>query len=140
MPKIDKAVFDERMRSYQNALSRFGEALAMPRDVGKIYLDASAHRFVYCYELTWKSLRRLLRMRDVKVNSPVMTFREAFHEGWILDKSTFERMIEDRNLVTHEYFEEKAIEIYTRLPEYLSVMKKLCASMQTIYDQEPEGL
>lgn len=140
MPKIDPEVFAERLATYRNALARFAEALALPKDAGKMYLDASAHRFVYCYELTWKSLRRMLRMREIQANSPVKTFREAYAEGWIEEKTLYEAMIADRNIVTHEYFEEKAQEVYARLPNYLQEMQKLATRIEKIYAEEPSGI
>jgi nucleotidyltransferase substrate binding protein (TIGR01987 family) len=140
MPKLDPEVFKERLETYRRALERFAAALAMPQDTEKFYLDTAAHRFIYCYELTWKSLRRMLRMRGIQANSPVMAFRHAYAEGWLENKALYEKMIEDRNIVTHEYFEEKAVEVYARLPNYLHEMQKLATRMEMIYSQEPDGI
>lgn len=140
MPRIDPEVFQDRLQTYRNALKRFAVAMDMPHDEEMLYLDASAHRFVYCYELTWKSLRRLLRMRGIQANSPVMTFRHAYAEGWIENKPLYEKMIEDRNTVTHEYFEEKAKEIYQRLPDYLVEMQRLAVHIEQIYIKDQQGL
>ncbi len=140
MQKIDKEIFYERLGAYRDALITFDKILAEPKDDNNMYLDASAHRFIYCYELTWKSLRRLLKMRGVIVNSPVSTFRNAFAEGWISDKKLYEQMIDDRNTVTHEYFYEKALDVYSRLPAYLAEMQKLSKKIEEIYNQEPDGI
>ena len=140
MPKIDKEVFYERLTTYRNALKKFETALALPKDEDKAYLDVSAHRFMYCYELTWKSLRRILRMRGVQANSPVLSFRSSYAEGWIENKKLYENMIDDRNTVTHEYFEEKAVEIYSRLPQYLAEMQLLSKKIEEIYLSEPDGI
>ncbi len=140
MQKIDKEVFYNRLQTYRKALETFEQALLLPEDAGKIYLDVSAHRFMYCYELTWKNLRRLLRAREIEASSPVSTFRSAFAEGWIENKKLYEKMIEDRNIVTHEYFEEKAVEIYSRLPAYLKEMKSLSQKIEVIYNNEPDGI
>ncbi|MBI1326694.1 MAG: DUF86 domain-containing protein [Alphaproteobacteria bacterium] len=136
MPKLDKAVVEARLATYARALNTFNTALETKKDNEKLYLDASAHRFMYCYEMTWKLLRRFLRARDIDVNSPVMTFREAFAENWIEDQKTFEQMITDRNIVTHEYFEDKAEEIYTRLPHYLQTMRKVHSTLEKLCQSE----
>lgn len=140
MPKIDKEIFYGKLAFYRKALETLANALKGSHDANKLYLDASAHRFIYCYELTWKNLRRLLRMRGVEVSSPVSTFRAAYSEGRISNKNLYEKMIEDRNIVTHEYFEEKAEEVYTRLPEYLTEMQRLSTQIEEIYKQEPAGI
>ena len=138
--KIDKQVFYERLKTYHNALKKFESALTLPHDEDKAYLDAAAHRFMYCFELTWKSLRRMLRMRDIQANSPVSAFRGAYAEGWIENKALYEKMLDDRNTVTHEYFEEKAVEIYSRLPQYLAEMQNLSTKLKEIYINEPDGI
>lgn len=124
MPKVDRDVLDSRFKDYDNIINRLGRALKLPHDEEMSYLDTSAHRFILAYELTWKSLKRLLRIRGVKANSPAQVFREAYAERWITDeeRAAFEAMMEDRNTVTHEYFEAKAKEIYTRLPSYYHAM------------------
>lgn len=134
MPNIDPDVLEARFQDYRNVLMRFGRALVMPHDEEMIYLDASAHRFILAYELTWKALKRLLRVRGVKVNSPAQVFREAYAEGWIVatEREAFEKMMDDRNLVTHEYFEEKAKEIYVRLPGYHKAMVAVKDRLETM--------
>jgi len=42
-----------------------------------IVRDATIKRFEYCYELTWKTLRRFLLLRGVECNSPKQTFKSA---------------------------------------------------------------
>ena len=39
--------------------------------------------FEYCYELSWKYMRKLLAVRGKIVNSPRETFRMAALEGFI---------------------------------------------------------
>ena len=138
MSALDNEVMEAKLKEFSNALLRFEEALSMPKDTGLFYLDSAAHRFMLCYELTWKNLRRILKMRDLQVNSPVSTFREAYQEGFIQDPQIFKQMIEDRNIVTHEYFQAKAEEVYTRLPGYLKAMREVAEAVERGY-QKDEG-
>ena len=39
--------------------------------------------FEYCFELSWKMMKRLLSERGIVVNSPRETFRQAAAEGFI---------------------------------------------------------
>ena len=133
MPKIDPEVIEAKLTEYTNALDRFEEALSLPKDHTLSYLDTSAHRFMLCFEVTWKNLRRILRLRGIQTNSPVSTFREAYQEQLIDNKEIFKAMIEDRNLVTHEYFQIQAEEIYKKLPNYLQVMRKTYQTIENLY-------
>ena len=56
------------------------------------------------------------------------------------NKALYEKMLDDRNTVTHEYFEEKAVEIYSRLPQYLAEMQNLSTKLKEIYINEPDGI
>lgn len=140
MLKIDKEIFYERLGAYRDAIVTFGKALQVKPEQSDLYLDGSVHRFIYCYEITWKLLRRLLKMRGVQANSPVSTFRSAYAEGWIENKELYQKMVEDRNAVTHEYFEAQALEVYSRLPEYLAEMQFLSKKIEEIYIAEPSGI
>lgn len=118
MAQNNPEILSALAENYRNALTRFEASLRMEKDEEFFYLDAAIHRFMICYELTWKGMRRILKARQVQVNSPVMTFRAAYAEGMIHDKALFEQMIIDRNVATHEYYFERAVEVYSRLSGY----------------------
>jgi nucleotidyltransferase substrate binding protein (TIGR01987 family) len=135
MQSIDKTVMENKLGEYVNTLDRFKEALDAPKDKHLLYLDAAVHRFIFCYELTWKNLRHFLRLRGIQANSPVMVFRGAFREKWIDDEELFEKMVEDRNIVTHEYFQQKAEAVYSRLAGYYSAMHALHKKMAIFHSE-----
>ena len=64
--------------------------------------------FEYCFELSWKIMKRLLEERGRIANSPRETFRMAALEGFIVDPELWFDFIKKRNLTTHTYNENEA--------------------------------
>lgn len=62
--------------------------------------------FEYCYELVWKTMKRLLDRRGKGVNSPRETFRAAALEGMIENPECWFTFLTLRNITTHTYDEE----------------------------------
>jgi nucleotidyltransferase substrate binding protein (TIGR01987 family) len=67
--------------------------------------------FEYCYELAWKTMKRLLATRGKMINSPRETFREAALEGMITDPEIWFDFMKARNLTIHTYDENNAQEV-----------------------------
>lgn len=96
--------------------------------IEEILIASLVKHFELCYEMAWKFLKQLLEVEyDTQVNSPKKIFRECFSLNLIDDKATqvLLAMAEARNATTHDYNEEVAQEIFTRLHEYLSVFEVL---------------
>lgn len=67
--------------------------------------------FEYCFELSWKIMKRLLEKRGKIANSPRETFRMAALEGFISDPEIWFDFIKKRNLTVHTYQESEAEEV-----------------------------
>ncbi len=80
--------------------------------------------FEYCYELSWKYMRKLLAVRGKIVNSPRETFRMAALEGFITDPEIWFDFIEKRNLTVHTYQEENALKVVNTLPTFSAELQK----------------
>ncbi|MBM3198935.1 MAG: nucleotidyltransferase [Chlamydiae bacterium] len=72
--------------------------------------------FEYCFELTWKLMKRLLQERGKIANSPRETFRMAALEGFIHDPEIWFVFLVKRNLTVHTYEEREAREVLSILP------------------------
>ncbi|MBC8307167.1 MAG: nucleotidyltransferase substrate binding protein, partial [Pelagibacterales bacterium] len=59
--------------------------------------------FEYCYELSWKIIKRVLSSKGIEVNSPKDTFREAGRNKIIEDVKKWFMFLETRNLTVHTY-------------------------------------
>lgn len=64
--------------------------------------------FDYCFELSWKMMKRLLEERGRIANSPRETFRMVALEGFIHDPEIWFDFIKKRNMTVHTYQEAKA--------------------------------
>lgn len=94
--------------------------------------------FEYCYELAWKTMKRLLAQEGIVVNSPRETFRAAALQGYIKDPEIWFDFIKVRNISIHTYNEDyaqtviQAFELFSA--ELQNLLPKLNASnlMQNI--------
>lgn len=66
--------------------------------------------FEFCYELAWKTMRKLLLSRGVTANSPKETFRLAALNGLIDDPAKWIDFIDLGNITVHTYDEQRAYE------------------------------
>lgn len=104
-----KKVLNEALQAPKNDLSR----------------DASIQRFEFTFELAWKTLKRVLRVKGISANSPRDVFRDAARVGLIQDPSKWYVFLENRNRTAHVYNEGIAEEIYSGLPEFAIELSKL---------------
>jgi len=63
--------------------------------------------FEFCYELSWKTMQKVLGVRGVQVGSPRDAFREAAANQLIKDPKIWFEFIKKRNETVHIYNEEK---------------------------------
>lgn len=80
--------------------------------------------FEYCFELTWKTMKRILGVRGTVANSPKEVFRKAALEGFIQDPEQWFLFLEKRNLTVHTYEEKTADEVVQILGQFSSEVKK----------------
>jgi nucleotidyltransferase substrate binding protein (TIGR01987 family) len=76
--------------------------------------------FEFCYELSWKMIKRVLYMEGIEVNSPRGAFREAARNGMIEDVSLWFNFLEKRNKTVHTYNELILKEILEVIPKFKS--------------------
>lgn len=116
----------ERIASFRNALKTIQEILVEKDSV--IVRDAAIQRFEYTVEAMWKALKFfLLEFEGIEAQTPKSCIRSAMLAG-ILDARNTEvalKMIDDRNVTSHTYIEDVANGIYSRIPEYASLMSKV---------------
>ncbi len=86
--------------------------------------------FELCYELAWKTLKRVLAYRGIEVASPRETFRQAALEKLILDIEQWFDFIRKRNLTVHIYNQAIAEEIFLSLPIFINEFQSLISTLQ----------
>ena len=76
--------------------------------------------FEYCFELSWKIMKKLLEERGKIANSPKETFRMAGLEGFITDPEIWFNFLKMRNFTLHTYEEYEADKVINCLPTFSS--------------------
>ena len=74
--------------------------------------------FEYCFELSWKIMKRLLEVRGKVANSPKEAFRMAALEDFIKDPELWFDFLKKRNLTVHTYEEEEAREVISVFSDF----------------------
>jgi nucleotidyltransferase substrate binding protein (TIGR01987 family) len=118
-----------KIKNFEKALSRLNEAL-QEMEENSFKPDVCIQRFEFTYEMCWKMLQSALRERGVIVPSPREVFDKAAKESFISDSPIWVNMRNDRNDSSHEYDEEKAMEIYKNIPAYAKEFEKVLNKMR----------
>ena len=110
MKSEDKERFEQQRNYYERALARLGEVLLV--DETEIVRDAIIQRFEFTFEMAWKTLFRFLTGQGERVAEKAWAvLPEAFQSQLIEDAETWDRMRELRNQTSHEYDQQKAIDV-----------------------------
>jgi nucleotidyltransferase substrate binding protein (TIGR01987 family) len=116
-----KVRWGQRLQNFERALKLLEEALARPScELSDLEKEGLIQRFEYTYELAWKCLKDYLVHTGVTLPAvtPLHTVREAFAARLIPDGDVWIDMIEKRNLTSHVYHEEVAVEVVTAIEEF----------------------
>jgi len=88
--------------------------------------------FEFCYELSWKAMKRVLELRGLVVGSPKDTFRKAHEEGLIADPEIWFGFQKLRNIVTHAYNEQNLNLIVESFGNFSTEMQKLIEQLERL--------
>lgn len=115
----------ESYETFKKAYSKLKEFVETDNGSEK---DRSAiiNAFQYTFELWWKTLQKYMQEQQLLEElGPAATIRGAFHYQFIDDGEAFMTMLKDRNLITHTYKEDVAIDIYTNIKEkYVELLEE----------------
>lgn len=116
--------FESRRQQYASAVDRLREAVEDyqgrdrlaaaglgPGRAERMTRDSVIQRFEFAYELGWKTLKDWLQDQGVQVATPKQTLGAAYESQMITDLSGWSDMQEMRNLTSHLYDEDKAVEV-----------------------------
>ncbi|WOG27183.1 HI0074 family nucleotidyltransferase substrate-binding subunit [Endozoicomonas sp. 8E] len=117
---------DLKLDALGKALQRFHESLQY-EESHPLVIDASIQRFEFSIELSWKTLKACLAQEGITANTPRECMQRAYSAHWFDDEKAWLSMLKDRNLTSHTYKEDLALEIYRRLPGHYQAMKALHA-------------
>ena len=99
-----------QIEQFEKALGRLREVLAMNET--DIVRDALIQRFEFTFEMAWRSLWRWLNDRGERLPEKAYDVLASALQGKLIaDAPLWERIRENRNLTSHTYKEETAIQV-----------------------------
>ncbi|OGA22749.1 MAG: hypothetical protein A3I01_13585 [Betaproteobacteria bacterium RIFCSPLOWO2_02_FULL_65_24] len=99
-----------QIEQFDKALHRLHEVLAL--DETDVVRDALIQRFEFTFEMAWRSLWRFLNDRGERLSENAYeVLTSAFKSKLIADADLWGKVREYRNLTSHTYKEETAIEV-----------------------------
>ncbi len=130
MPRLDLSSLESTLAALDRGLAR-----ALPAPDDEELRDACIQRFEFCFELSWKMLKRRL---EQDLPSPAlidgMSYRELFRVGAeqaLVDDPTRWFVYRDkRNITSHTYNAAKANEVFTVIPDFAHDAKQLLSRLQ----------
>ncbi|NQY81167.1 MAG: nucleotidyltransferase substrate binding protein [Candidatus Caenarcaniphilales bacterium] len=125
--------FKDSFLALKKALLRLSEALKENYQKNHLVIDAAIQRFEFCIELMWKNLKRFLEYEGINASSPREVLKEAFAINMISEEEIWLNMLRARNLTSHTYNEDTAMNIYQELPDFYQKMKETVESLEEKY-------
>ncbi len=86
--------------------------------------------FEFCFELSWRTLKRVLSKKGLDVASPRDTFRTAAQNHLLSHLEQWFDFQLKRNLTSHTYNEATMDEVISVLPAFSVAMQKLIETLQ----------
>lgn len=94
--------------------------------------DALIKRFEFCYDLTWKYLKTILRDQNgIEVASPRKVFQECYAQQLLTESelTMLLGMTDIRNETTHTYDEAMADRVGMHIVEFYQLLLRLIAKL-----------
>ena len=86
--------------------------------------------FEFCYELCWRTLKRVLKKKGLDVASPRDAFRTAAQNYLLVNVELWFDFQLKRNLTSHTYNDAVMEEVIAVLPTFSKAMQQLIETLQ----------
>lgn len=93
---------------------------------------ATAQAFEFCYELSWKLMKRVLESRGFEIGSPKDAFRKAALDHLIDDPEVWFDFQRKRNLTVHSYDKENLDLIVSIFGHFSQEMEMLITRVRNL--------
>ena len=87
--------------------------------------------FEYCYELSWKIMKKVLSREGLEVSTPRQVFREAGSAKIIEDVKLWIDFANKRNLTVHTYNELVLKDIMIIIPKFKEELSRLIKEVES---------
>jgi nucleotidyltransferase substrate binding protein (TIGR01987 family) len=120
---VNNNQIDTAFIAVEKALKALKVAVDKPMQEDRLNIDGTIQRFEFSIELFWKLLKRILAAKGVVVQYPRDVLKQAYAGNLIDNETEWLAMLRDRNLSSHTYNEDLALEIYERIKVYYPFLK-----------------
>jgi nucleotidyltransferase substrate binding protein (TIGR01987 family) len=129
----------QRLQHFEKALSKLREAVLMSRarPLSDLERQGLIKAFEFTHELAWNTLKDYFTDQgNTSITGSRDATREAFQKGLIQHGDQWMDMIKSRNLSSHTYNEDTAIEVSQRITSnYLSLFDDLVTKLNELKDR-----
>lgn len=120
-----------RLTELASAFDRLKEAL--PHVTNQLEKDGVIQRFEFVFELVWKTLKDYAQDKGrMDAASPKDAFRVAADLGIIEDPLPWFEFLKYRNEATHLYDEQKADDVFSHIPAFITAVEGLLAKISGV--------
>ena len=129
MPKyiLDGKIDIEPLVTTRNFLAR-----ALKEAKTELEIAGTIQAFEVCYELAWKTCKKIISLRGVNYHTPKEVFRVAALDGLISDAERWFGYVDKRNITTHEYEQNILGAVYPILPKFLKDLDLLIKNLKKL--------
>lgn len=100
-------------------------------ELNKFELQGLIQCFEYTFELAWKTMKDYLELEGFEVKTPRETIKTAFQSKLIEDGHGWIDALEKRNLMSHTYDENRALEAESLIRNnYYNLIMDLCNKLE----------
>lgn len=111
--------------NFERALKNLGKAVKKKK-LSELEMAGAIQNFELCYEVCWKTLKKMAEAEGRSVASPRKAFQYAFEAQFISKETVWVEMINDRNRTTHIYDQATAEEVFKHIRKnYYPALVKL---------------
>lgn len=126
---------EAQYQDLQDAFARLKEAIILPSN-NLINRDATIQRFEFTFELCWKIMQTIVNENKLDVYGPKNVFREAAKLGIIHDPEMWFAFLKSRNLTTHTYNEDMALQVYKSAKEFVRYAQELLTRVKDYLEEK----
>lgn len=126
----------DSLSKLDNAVTSLRDGLAEPNR-SDIIRAGIIKSFEFVYELSWKTIKRLLEYKGMTTGGPRDNLGKAYQEGFIRNEAVWLEILSDRNLTVHTYDKKLAREVSDRIainymPEFEFLLQTLIKQVDTL--------
>ena len=119
-----------QLENFENATKRLKAALEYDPLELDIVLDAVIQRFEFTFEMAWKSINLAAKAVGYDCKSPKGCLKLAYRMEWIKDEEKWLELLEARNLTSHTYDPEMAMDVYETVKGNCQVFNSLLKELK----------